>query len=153
MNKLKKLIIICFVILITGCGFKPILSNKENTFSISKINLKGEERINYQLANKLESYKKLNKNNNVYELSIDTVSNRVITSKDTKGNNKTFRYEISSSVVIQKKGKLILSKIIKKDFGYTSLTNKFELKKYEENIKKNLVNEIFLDILNLLRSD
>jgi len=152
-NKLKKLIIICFVILITGCGFKPILSNKENTFSISKINLKGEERINYQLANKLESYKKLNKNNNVYELSIDTVSNRVITSKDTKGNNKTFRYEISSSVVIQKKGKLILSKIIKKDFGYTSLTNKFELKKYEENIKKNLVNEIFLDILNLLRSD
>ena len=153
MNKLKKLIIICFVILITGCGFKPILSNKENTFSISKINLKGEERINYQLANKLESYKKLNKNNNVYELSIDTVSNRVITSKDTKGNNKTFRYEISSSVVIQKKGKLILSKIIKKDFGYTSLTNKFELKKYEENIKKNLVNEIFLDIVNLLRSE
>ena len=153
MNKLKKLIIICFVILITGCGFKPILSNKENTFSISKINLKGEERINYLLANKLESYKKLNKNNNVYELSIDTISNRVITSKDTKGNNKTFRYEISSSVVIQKKGKLILSKIIKKDFGYTGLTNKFELKKYEENIKKNLVNEIFLDILNLLRSD
>ena len=111
MNKLKKLIIIFFVILITGCGFKPILSNKENTFSISKINLKGEERINYLLASKLESYKKLDENNNSYELSINTVSNRVITSKDTEGNNKTFRYEISSSVAIQKKGKLILKVI------------------------------------------
>lgn len=153
MNKLKKLIIIFFVILITGCGFKPILSNKENTFSISKINLKGEERINYLLASKLEGYKKLDKNNNSYELSINTVSNRVITSKDTEGNNKTFRYEISSSVAIQKKDKLILNKIIKKDFSYASLTNKFELKKYEENVKKNLVNEIFLDIVNLLRSE
>ena len=62
-------------------------------------------------------------------------------------------YEISSSVAIQKKGKLILNKIIKKDFSYASLTNKFELKKYEENVKKNLVNEIFLDIVNLLRSE
>ena len=124
-----------------------------NLFSISKINLKGEERINYLLASKLESYKKLDENNNSYELSINTVSNRVITSKDTEGNNKTFRYEISSSVAIQKKGKLILNKIIKKDFSYASLTNKFELKKYEENVKKNLVNEIFLDIVNLLRSE
>ena len=153
MNKLKKLIIICFVILITGCGFKPILSNKENTFSISEINLEGEERINYLLASKLENYKKLDKNDNAYDLSINTISNKVVTSKDTKGNNKTFRYEISSSVAIQKKGKLILNKIIKKDFSYASLTNKFELKKYEENVKKNLVNEIFLDIVNLLRSE
>ena len=153
MNKLKKLIIICFVILITGCGFKPILSNKENTFSISEINLEGEERINYLLASKLENYKKLDKNDNAYDLSINTISNKVVTSKDTKGNNKTFRYEISSSVVIQKKSKLIFSKIIKKDFSYASITNKFELKKYEENVKKNLVNEIFLDIVNLLRSE
>ena len=152
MNKLKKLIIIFFVILITGCGFKPILSNKENTFSISKINLKGEEGINYLLASKLESYKKKDKNNNVYELSINTSSNRLVTSRDTKGNSKTFRYEVSVSVDVQKDNKLILGKVIKKDFSYTNLTNKFDLKKYEENIKKNLINEIFLDILNLLRS-
>tara|TARA_B110000238_G_C15962926_1_gene368249 strand:- start:201 stop:662 length:462 start_codon:yes stop_codon:yes gene_type:complete len=151
-NKLKKLIIISFVILITGCGFEPILSNKGNTFSISKINLKGEEGINYLLASKLESYKKKDKNNNVYELSINTSSNRLVTSRDTKGNSKTFRYEVSVSVDVQKDNKLILGKVIKKDFSYTNLTNKFDLKKYEENIKKNLINEIFLDILNLLRS-
>ena len=61
MNNFKKITIICFIALLTSCGFKPLLSNKESSFTIKKIDYSGEERLNYLIINKLETYKNLKK--------------------------------------------------------------------------------------------
>jgi hypothetical protein len=151
-NNFKKITIICFIALLTSCGFKPLLSNKESSFTIKKIDYSGEERLNYLIINKLETYKNLKNKDISYKLNINTISNKLVTSKDTKGNSKTFRYEISSVLIINQNNKPVINKTIKKNFSYNNLSNKFELKKYEEKIMKNLTNEVFLDILNILRS-
>ena len=52
MNKI--LIIFFTILLLNGCSYEPILSNKTYDFKINKINMKGDKKINEIINNSLK---------------------------------------------------------------------------------------------------
>ncbi len=147
--KLNYLILSFFFII--SCGYQPLYSNKEINFYINKINSFGDEKINKALINKLELYKDKNSNKKI-ELEINSKINKTTTSKDTKGNPKTFRIEIISQIKVIEGEKINLDKIFTKSSNYNNSSKKFELKQYEENLKINLIDKIFEDIVSYLQT-
>ena len=133
--KLNYLILSFFFIV--SCGYQPLYSNKATNFYIYKINSFGDKIINKTLINRLEIYKDTNSNKKI-ELEINSKINKTTTSKDTKGNPKTFRIEIISQIKVIKEEKINLDKIFSKSTNYNNSSKKFELKQYEENLKINI---------------
>ena len=145
--KLNYLILSFFFIV--SCGYQPLYSNKATYFYIYKINSFGDKKINKALINKLEIYRDKNSNKKI-ELEINSKINKTTTSKDTKGNPKTFRIEIISQIKVIKEEKINLDKIFSKSTNYNNSSNKFELNQYEENLKINLIDKISEDIISYL---
>jgi len=147
--KLNYLILSFFFIV--SCGYQPLYSNKETNFYIYKINSFGDKIINKALINRLEIYKDT-KSNKKIELEINSKINKTTTSKDTKGNPKTFRIEIISQIKVIKEEKINLDKIFSKSTNYNNSSKKFELNQYEENLKINLIDKISEDIVSYLQT-
>ena len=147
--KLNYLILSFFFIV--SCGYQPLYLNKETNFYIYKINSFGDKKINKALINKLELYKDKNSNKKI-ELEINSKINKTTTSKDTKGNPKTFRIEIISQIKVIKEEKINLDKIFSKSTNYNNSSKKFELRQYEENLKINLIDKISEDIISYLQT-
>jgi len=146
--KLNYLILSFFFIV--SCGYQPLYSNKATNFYIYKINSFGDKKINKALINKLEIYRNKNSNKKI-ELEINSKINKTTTSKDTKGNPKTFRIEIIYQIKVIEGEKINLDKIFSKSANYNNSSKKFELKQYEENLKINLINKISEDIVGYLQ--
>ena len=147
--KLNYLILSFFFIV--SCGYQPLYSYKETNFYIYKINSFGDKIINKALINRLEIYKDT-KSNKKIELEINSKINKTTTSKDTKGNPKTFRIEIISQIKVIKEEKINLDKIFSKSTNYNNSSKKFELNQYEENLKINLIDKISEDIVSYLQT-
>ena len=147
--KLNYLILSFFFIV--SCGYQPLYSNKVSNFYIYKINSFGNEKVNKALINRLEIYKDKNSKKKI-ELEINSKINKTTTSKDTKGNPKTFRIEIIYQIKVIKEEKINLDKIFSKSTNYNNSSKKFELKQYEENIKINLIDKISEDIIGYLQT-
>ena len=145
MNKI--LIIFLSILLLNGCSYEPIISNKNYDFKINKINTNGDKKINEIINNSL---KKRDKGNNSFDINIETTKYKNIISSDLKGNPKILELQIILGYVVLKDKKVILKNNLKKQINYTNIDDKFELEKYEENIIKNLAlnlgNEILVSI-------
>ena len=61
----KKLSILVVFMLLLSCGYQPIFSSGESSFSINKIELAEKNNINSKIKNTLKVYKK-NKNTKVF---------------------------------------------------------------------------------------
>tara|TARA_B100001769_G_C21643828_1_gene359039 strand:+ start:45 stop:503 length:459 start_codon:yes stop_codon:yes gene_type:complete len=151
---MKKIIFINFFILlifITSCGYTPIFSNKNINFTIADIELTGNNKLNKILNNKLNIYKNLNSEKKYY-LKINTDVNKKISSKDSKGNAKTFEITISTNTSIQDEKGNIKEKLFIKSVNYKNNNNKFDLKKYENRTSETLINKISEEIIIYLQT-
>ena len=153
---MKKIIIILTFFLLYHCGFEPIYSkkniNNNNNFSIGSIGFSGENKINNALKNKLFNY--LDKDEEIVQLNltINSIVQKKVTSKNKKGNPETFLMEIIINLKVFKDSKLLSDKIFKEDFEYNNKSSKFELSKYEKNIKENLSQKLSEYIIRHLYS-
>ena len=150
--ELKNKILIFFFIFIFGCGYQPIFSDKNIKFSIGQIDVNKNDKLNRVLLKNLENYKKTSKGTKLYDLIIATEYKKFISSKDTKGNPKTFRMEITNELKVLSNNELMIVKIFKGTQNYDNKVNKFELKQYEENTTKNLIEKISGDIIIFLQT-
>ena len=154
--KIKNIITILTFFLLFNCGFEPIHSKKklENSydFTISNITFIGDNLVNLTLKNNLKNYIDIETKSIKYELFINSSSVRIITSKNKKGNPEAFSTEITINVDVHKDGSLKNQITLKENFEYKNKSNKFELKQYEKNIKKNLSSELSEDIIEYLYS-
>ncbi len=153
---MKKIIIILTFFLLHHCGFEPIHSIKNidsnNNFSIGSIGFSGENKINNALKSKLFNY--LNKDEKIIQLdlTINSIVQKKITSKNKKGNPETFLMEIIINLEVFKDSELVSNKIFKEDFEYNNKSSQFELEKYEKNIQNNLSQKLFEYIIRHLYS-
>ena len=138
-------------LIVTGCGYKSIISSKDNTFSMTNIELTGDRKINLLIEDNLQRYKKNNSARN-YDLKISTTKNITITSKDSKGNSQIFSMIISLNVEVEENNKLISKNNFSENFSYKNTSNKFDLKKYEKNVQKDLTEKIIGNLVIYLRS-
>jgi len=150
--KLKNKILIFFFIFIFGCGYQPIFSDQNIKFSIGQIDVNGNDKLNIALLKNLENYKNTSKGTKLYDLIITTEYKKFISSKDTRGNPKTFRIEIINELKVLNNNELMIAKIFKETQNYDNKSSKFELKQYEENTTKNLIKKISEDIIIFLQT-
>ena len=140
------------IIFITGCGYTPIFSNKNTSFNIVEIESTGNNKLNKILNNKLNIYKNSNSEKK-YFLKINTDVNKKISSKDSKGNAKTFELTVSTNTNIQDEKGYIKEKLFVKSVNYNNNNNKFDLKKYENQSSEILINKISEEIIIYLQAN
>ena len=128
---IKKFTIIITLIILTGCGFTPMHSKKNNNnFSIEQINFSGERELNNFLKIGLMRYQ--NSNDKKFFIDVESEFSKIILTKDKTG--KITNYELIADVTFKlksnKKIEFSEKKIIEK------LDNNFEQTKQERAVKQ-----------------
>ena len=148
----KIIIIILLFISLNHCGFQPIYLNKDiKKLEFKKITSKGSSKINNKIIQAL-AITENSQNKNLEELILNSVYEIQETSKNSQGVVKTYSTSVSVDLSINKNENIIANKVFSQNFSYNNNTNKFELKKYQDNIEKNLIEEITREILLYLNT-
>ena len=145
---LQKKIILLFLFLLSSCGYETIHSKKNSvnySFSISELSFVGDRKVNIKIKEELSNYTQ-SKEDKDFILKIYSTSQKIILAKDLAGDTTTFKNTISINVEVLMNNKLKNKFIILESFNYNNISNKFNLKKYEAEIKNNLA-EIATDKL------
>ena len=151
---LKKIITTLGFLLLLSCGYEPIYSKKLNNsnynLSINTINYIGDNKVNEILKDKLK--KNLNKEGKSIDLNLNSRVEKVITSKDKKGDPIKFLIKIIISIEVFESEILKGKTKFEEEFEYDNKSNKFGLKQYEKNIKNNLISKLSDEIIRYLIS-
>tara|TARA_S200000501_G_C20646030_1_gene665282 strand:- start:67 stop:534 length:468 start_codon:yes stop_codon:yes gene_type:complete len=145
---IKKIVLLGFLYLfLSNCGYTPIYSKKNQNFKISSIETSGEVKTNMLLSNKFKMYK----DNPVAEKSLYLSMNSVITkttiAKDKKGNPTQFSIDLTISLkIIDDLNNITETKFSEKS-TFDNSDNKFDLKKYEDNLIENMTEKIFSEMI------
>jgi len=136
----QKKIILLLLLLLSSCGYEAIHSKKNSVnynFSISELSFVGERTVNLKIKEKLNNYTQSKKDKN-FILKISSTSEKIILAKNITGDATSFKNTISINVQVLINNKFKNNFIILESFNYNNISNKFNLKKYEEQIKNNL---------------
>jgi len=144
MNKIANYILILSLLFLTNCGYQAVLNNQNYQFSINVNKINGDQKINSLIIN---SFKKLKENEKKYNLSLTSNKEKLIISKDSKGDPSIFEIKINVNYVVKKDEEILISNKINKKTTYNNITDKFELENYEKTIINNLVSEISDNIM------
>ena len=140
----KKIFTFILLIFLSSCGYEAMYSAKNiknYNFSISKLSFIGDREINLKIKQKLNNYTQEIKDIN-FILKITSTSEKIILSKNVAGDGQTFEIETIVNIDVFNKDKLKRNFIITESFSYDNNSNKFELKNYEKEIKRNLADII-----------
>ena len=153
-KKLKRYISLFFIITLTSCSYKPIFSEKNYNFEINEILFTGEKYVNRIIETKFNLIKEeQSKNKKKYNISIQTKKEKLIVSKDSKGDPLKFDLVVSAYYEISNNGKLLLNKRIQKNSIYNNEIDKFKLEQSEkiilDNLSKKISETIISSIINL----
>tara|TARA_B100000242_G_scaffold61330_1_gene36921 strand:- start:642 stop:1100 length:459 start_codon:yes stop_codon:yes gene_type:complete len=133
-------IIILFNFL-SHCDYKPVYSdqNKVN-YKIIITGFSGDKDINNSIA---ASLKRSSKNNSdeIINISFDTKYTKSVLAKNTAGNITDYQTNVVTTFEIQKRNNLENFEV-KEKFNFQKMTDKYEEKNYEQNIKRNLASSI-----------
>ena len=151
---IKKLSLLCFIIIfINNCGYTPIYSNKDKNFVINKIDLIGDIEVNKILSNRLNIYKNNAGAKRFFDIVINSKSTKTTLTKDKKGNPAQFSQSVSINLTITD---ILNNTEMQKNFiessTYDSSDNKFDLKKYENNLIKNMSEKIYSDLILFIQT-
>jgi len=140
------------LIFLTQCDYRPIYSKNNQNFGIKIIEF-NENRSNKILASRLRNYSYKKNDIFLYELKLLTSENKLVLSKDTKGDPLLLGLKINLKIEVFEKGKLIKKKEYNEQFKYQNLSKKFELNSYESEIRLNIydkmISKILIDLVNL----
>ena len=137
---LRKQIILLLLLLLSSCGYEAIYSKKNSEnydFTVSDLSFVGDRVVNLKIKEKLKNYAQ-DKKEKDFILKISSTSEKVIISKNTTGDATSFKNSVSISVEVLMNNKFKSNFIILESFNYNNISNKFDLKQYEEDIKNNL---------------
>jgi len=137
---LRKQIILLLLLLLSSCGYEAIYSKKNSAnydFTVSDLSFVGDKVVNLKIKEKLNNYTQGKKDKD-FILRISSTSEKITLAKDTAGDATSFKNSISISVEVLMNDKFKSNFIILESFNYNNISNKFNLKKYEKEIKNNL---------------
>ena len=136
----QKQIILLLLLLLSSCGYEAIYSKKNSVnynFSVSELNFVGDRTVNLKIKEKLNNYAQAKKDKD-FILRISSTSEKITLAKNTAGDAISFKNSVSINVEVLMNNKFKSNFIILESFNYNNISNKFNLKKYEEEIKNNL---------------
>ena len=137
---LRKQIILLLLLLLSSCGYEAIYSKKNSVnynFSVSELNFVGDRMVNLKIKEKLNNYAQAKKDKD-FTLKISSTSEKVILSKNTAGDATSFKNSVSINIEVLMNNKFKSNFVILESFNYNNISNKFNLKQLEKDIKNNL---------------
>tara|TARA_B100000579_G_scaffold19048_1_gene13421 strand:- start:10157 stop:10618 length:462 start_codon:yes stop_codon:yes gene_type:complete len=148
---LSKFTFVIFIFL-TSCGYQPIYSDKNANFKINSISFSGDKNINEVINNRVKIYKDVSGSEKIFDLNINSKFTKIVTSKDTKGNVKIYKIELITEIKTILINSKEINKVLKVSSSYNNISNKFELKQYENNVIENLAERIAERIIFTLQT-
>ena len=145
----NKILIIILFLYTSSCGYEAMHSKKNNinyNFSINKITLLGDRDVNQKIKEKLNIYR-LNKEAKNLDIQIESISEKNILVKNSKGNATSFQNIIKIHVTVFNNNKKIDTFQFEDNFKYNNSKNKFDLNRYEKELKANLAESIVNKII------
>ena len=144
---LKKIFLIFVLLnLLNHCDYKPIYSNQNKiNYKIIITSFNGDKDINNSITEDLRR----NSNGNsdkIININFETKYTKDILAKNTAGNVTDYQVNVSAIFTIQKDDDLKTLKLYEK-FNFQKMSDKYEEKNYELNIKRNLANSISQKLL------
>ena len=142
------------LLLLSSCGYEAIYSEKNNinnNFSINGLNLSGDRNINLKIKQKMNNYTLIEKDKN-FILNISSSSEKTTVAKNTSGDSTIFKITITMNIEIIMKDDYINKIQIVENFSYNNILDKFDLKKYEREIKRNLTETATNKLISKLSS-
>ena len=113
-NFLLKILSVFLIITLSACSYKPIFSENNYNFEINETLLSGEKHINRIIKSKLDLIKKeKEQGKKKYDLLIRTNKEKLIVSKDSKGDPLKFDLIITAYYEISHEKRL---KMLKREF-------------------------------------
>ena len=144
-RKVFNLSFLLILLIVNGCGFKPMMAGSDYDFSIKVEKSSGNEQINSKIQNKL---KMLSGTKRVFNLNINSNETKNVLSKDSKGDPAILEIIITLNYKLFEKNKILVNKSLTQKTTYNNISDKFELSKSEEMLKDNLVENLVSEIIN-----
>jgi len=140
----KYLLILLFL---ASCGYQPVFVNKNlKNLAFTEITVQGDKKIGNDIINFL-NIKKSNITQNQNELVLNSKFTTSEIGKNSKGEILYYQTKIDLIFQIKKDNKIIEEKLFNDEYVYDNKENKYELTKYQEEVKNNLVKNILEDIV------
>ena len=139
---LKKIFLIILSLnLLNNCDYKPIYSeqNKVN-YKIIITSFSGDKDINNQIATILKKNSK-EESDEIINIVIDSKYTKNVLAKNSAGSITDYQANVMTTFVIEKENNS-KSFSINEKFNFKKMTDKYEEKNYERNVKKNFANSI-----------
>lgn len=145
MKKINIYLLLFVVLIFTkSCGYTPIYSTNNFDIKFDKIDYKPNI-LNKQIVQTL-SYLSNPKGLKEYDIKIDTIKEKNIVSKNSKGDTETFEIKIILELSVDD-GIKENSKNFSSNIKYNNNDNKFELNQYEIEIEKQIINDLIEKII------
>ena len=144
MKKIIFILISC--LLLTNCGYTPIFKSNSSNFYIEEITLNKKDKINRKIEKKLRIFSN-SKSKNKIKISTSTDREKIIITKDKKGNPSRYEIKIITRLNLTFNNNQINEKLFFGSFNYKNDSNKFNLKQYESEIESILLDKIIEECL------
>ena len=132
--------------LLNHCEYKPVYSNQNKlNQKIIITSFTGDKEINNLIASSLKRNSKKD-SDKILNISFDTKYNKKVLVKNAAGEITEFQADVIVKFKIEKEDKTENFSINEK-FNFQKMTDKYEEKNYERNIKENFANSISQKLL------
>ena len=139
---LKKIFFIILSLnLLTHCDYKPVYSKQNNVgLKIMISGFTGDKDINNFIASNVNRSSK-DESNKIVKINFNTNYTKKILAKNSAGTITDYQSDVVTTFVIRKDDNTE-NFVVKDKFNFKKMTDKYEEKNYELNIKRNLANSI-----------
>ncbi len=152
MINIKKIAVFSILILLTSCGYTPLLNSNNSDFYIGNLTLNGDRQINNYISTNLKKYKNKKENAKIYDIEITSEYIKNITNKDNSGNPKNYNITTKVNIKILSDGAAEKIRDLKRSFSFSAQNKKITENQIESDNKKNLSKLLAQDIIFLLRN-
>ena len=139
---LKKIFFIILSLnLLNNCDYKPVYSSQNKIdYKIVIASFSGDKDINNLIATNIKRNSK-EESGKIVEIVFNTEYTKNVLAKNSAGSITDYQIDVVTAFII-KKEKNSENFLVKENFNFQKMTDKYEEKNYERNIKKNLANSI-----------
>ncbi len=137
----KILMLVCILNFLSSCEYKPIYSNSNKAnYQIIITDLSGDKKLNKYIVENLEKNSQKN-STEIINIKINSKYSRKVLAKNSLGSTTDYQAKAITEFEINKNDNTEKLEFTEK-FNYQKVSDNYEEKSYEQNIKRNLASSI-----------
>tara|TARA_Y100001958_G_C21113483_1_gene459709 strand:- start:25 stop:495 length:471 start_codon:yes stop_codon:yes gene_type:complete len=142
--------VLIFLIITSGCGYKVLKYSELSKFEINKIEVTGNNEINFKIKRKLNSLSKVGSDNKI-DIYLQTSKSKFVKEKDSKNEVSKYQIDIVTELEVTSTSNVnILNFSIKKTNDFIVDTKQSKTYEKEKKITDLLIDETLDEIVDKL---